>query len=576
MALRLTKTNKIIFAIVIVVLSGALGYLIWRVNQPDTVAPGDADAGGGGDGGGCCLPVLVNGVLACPYGEGSYACENDRPCCGATQILRCGEDTFCTGEGFLGYPNDCDECTESDLPPEQDCHTGSDCEACRFPNVGFCISGDCRCLPWDSDVQVPCTDGSDFSCDAKCPTGTIECSSQEEGCEPSRENCTCPVCNNKTYDITYCKPVETRPDLCDHTTITRSTLSDTQTATMTSYTNGPSVNIFSFAFYNTDNPYPAGDPKPICIPGTPSYPDTQCPSGSKPLILADSNMTTMRTSGSVTFKGSDVFVADMNWGGKKVENIKISAYFQATGGQLSIPDDACQENIAYSPTVVIYSPAWDISKRVVESCLEEGTENPVAQLTYTITVSNTGDGAGSISRIEDVLDSKVLAGFVQPGITTPGVFTSGKIVWDYSDPNLSIAAGTTRTYTYTLNIDKDSFGAYNNTVTVTPVGSSPLSATASIDADCEILVPEEPEEPVTPEEPEEPVTPEEPEEPVTPEESIPQTGIFDSTVGRVSVGLILVILGGIVYNMPNGMFRVQFKENSYKYRERFEKKVAKK
>ena len=39
MAIRLTKKNSIIFAVVIVVLCGSLGYLVWRVNQPETTAP---------------------------------------------------------------------------------------------------------------------------------------------------------------------------------------------------------------------------------------------------------------------------------------------------------------------------------------------------------------------------------------------------------------------------------------------------------------------------------------------------------------------------------------------------------
>ena len=223
--------------------------------------------------------------------------------------------------------------------------------------------------------------------------------------------------------------------------------------------------------------------------------------------------------------------------------------------------------IAYVPQAVIEEtePIWGITKNVVESCLDEGTENPVAQLTYTITVRNTGDGDGTIEKVTDDLDNKVLAAFVQSGITSPGDYTNGTILWDYTGTPLNIAAGTTKTYTYTLLIDKDSFGVYDNTVTLTPTGKTPTTATVSIDADCDVLIPEEP---VIPEEPENP------EEPVTPEETIPETGIFDSTVGRVSVGLILVILGGIVYSMPNGVFRIQ--RNTYKYRERFERKVANK
>ena len=46
MTLRLTKTSKVVFAISIFLLSGVLGYLVWRVNQPETVAPTESEAGG--------------------------------------------------------------------------------------------------------------------------------------------------------------------------------------------------------------------------------------------------------------------------------------------------------------------------------------------------------------------------------------------------------------------------------------------------------------------------------------------------------------------------------------------------
>jgi len=44
MELRLTKKNSVIFAVVIVILCGSLGYLVWRVNQPETTAPTESEA----------------------------------------------------------------------------------------------------------------------------------------------------------------------------------------------------------------------------------------------------------------------------------------------------------------------------------------------------------------------------------------------------------------------------------------------------------------------------------------------------------------------------------------------------
>jgi len=45
MAIRLTKKNSVIFAVVIVILCGSLGYLVWRVNQTNQLSPEDSDAG---------------------------------------------------------------------------------------------------------------------------------------------------------------------------------------------------------------------------------------------------------------------------------------------------------------------------------------------------------------------------------------------------------------------------------------------------------------------------------------------------------------------------------------------------
>ncbi|NLE31130.1 hypothetical protein GX618_02555, partial [Candidatus Dojkabacteria bacterium] len=58
--------------------------------------------------------------------------------------------------------------------------------------------------------------------------------------------------------------------------------------------------------------------------------------------------------------------------------------------------------------------------------------------------------------------------------------------------------------------------------------------------------------------------------------TVPQTGIFDSTLGRISVGFILLLIGGVVYNLPSEIFIHKFKENKFKYRVKFENNIWKK
>jgi len=195
-------------------------------------------------------------------------------------------------------------------------------------------------------------------------------------------------------------------------------------------------------------------------------------------------------------------------------------------------------------------PGLSMSKTVAKQCVGEGGENPNSELLYTITVSNTGTGVGQVSKIEDTLDTKIItAGIVPTDITEGGSYLEGKITWLFSSP-LTISPGETKVYSYKMMIDKSHFGIYANTVVLTPVSGDPIQATATINADCIITVP-----------------------------TVPQTGIFDSTVGRIAGGFGLIALGGFVYSMPSRVFllnRQSDERRRNKYRVRFESKIFKK
>jgi hypothetical protein len=166
---------------------------------------------------------------------------------------------------------------------------------------------------------------------------------------------------------------------------------------------------------------------------------------------------------------------------------------------------------------------------------------------YTITVNNTGTGLGQISKIEDTLDTKVVAaGIIPTEITEGGSYLGGKITWLFSTP-LTISPGETKVYSYKMIVDKSHFGIYTNTVVLTPVSGEPIQAAVTINADCIVTV--------------------------------PQTGIFDSTIGRIAGGFGLILLGGFVYSMPSRLFilnRQSEEKRRNKYRVRFESKIFKK
>jgi hypothetical protein len=207
----------------------------------------------------------------------------------------------------------------------------------------------------------------------------------------------------------------------------------------------------------------------------------------------------------------------------------------------------CQWNLCNQNACICLPSGLSISKTAGKKCIDEKTENPKSELLYTITVSNTGTGAGQVSKIEDVLDAELItAGIVPTNITAPGSYLSGKITWLFSTP-LIIPAGGTQVFSYKILIDKNNFGTYSNTVTLTPVSGDTIQANANITADCVVVV--------------------------------PQTGIFDSTIGTVAGGLGLILLGGFVYSMPTGVFmfnRYAEDKRRDRYRVKFESKIFKK
>ena len=105
------------------------------------------------------------------------------------------------------------------------------------------------------------------------------------------------------------------------------------------------------------------------------------------------------------------------------------------------------------------NPDWDIGKTAVETCENDWTENPIANLAYTITITNTNTntGSGIITRIEDTLDPKVDPAKVA-NISNGGVLEEGKIVWNLTSPLSDFTPGISKSFTYSVSVDKSGFG----------------------------------------------------------------------------------------------------------------------
>ncbi|MGI6443536.1 MAG: hypothetical protein ACOX06_00780 [Candidatus Dojkabacteria bacterium] len=135
-------------------------------------------------------------------------------------------------------------------------------------------------------------------------------------------------------------------------------------------------------------------------------------------------------------------------------------------------------------------PDWDIDKVSAETCVDDGTENPKAKITNTITVTNNGTGVGSLKSIVDTLDEKVVDGAVSD-ISHGGVYAGGKITWTFETGSelANYNPGQSKTFTYSYIVEKDKFGLYNNRAVATTVADNTFEDGASIEVRCNVVSP---------------------------------------------------------------------------------------
>lgn len=179
--MNLSKKNKIIAIIIIfLVLGGTGGYLLWRVNQENTVAPTDSDASschpkcdpgacqaqsnstcsdekhaGCGSGMGdpgvgkswCCTYTLV-----CTHSCGDKTCDEDETVTSCPKdCAKCGDNICSSTESLESCPEDCSVCgdnkctgSETLATCPEDCGTCGDSICGSNENSTNCAS-DCAC-----------------------------------------------------------------------------------------------------------------------------------------------------------------------------------------------------------------------------------------------------------------------------------------------------------------------------------------------------------------------------------------------------------------------------------------------
>ena len=237
------KTTIILLIVLFLIIGGTGGYLLWRVNQQDTVAPTDSSAGS--DQADCCCREPINKCRRkCQYKclEYKKECVEYQKCnrsvgyCevrGGLPGMDCDEDSDCPClkeedssecKRFAENPSNGPECTCTneanccEKVSQCKCTSGTQCPPCKWPLVAFCRSATgCTCIKYDEDDGFrPSERCDDTKPCVKCPEG-YEMTSQTGPCKAGEieksGSCTCYPCQNP-YTATICCKPKTQVDPC--------------------------------------------------------------------------------------------------------------------------------------------------------------------------------------------------------------------------------------------------------------------------------------------------------------------------------------------------------------------------
>ena len=638
--LNISKNGKIlIVALLVLILGGSGGYLLWRTNQPDTVAPTDSEAGGGV--GACCGPLGCVAGWKCEPTACSETISDKATCtksqADAKSFAVCSQykgasgtaTEVCKTEGqkvSCKY-NIAGTCVKDDNP--KDPEEGTCDKTCEWPEV--LMSDTCTCAKCGGQYSQICNGNPPTTCaPPACSSGSDAGTSVDwNGVLPGgyTRGGYCTVyhkdCNNPSRIYRYCKPASatntcdsgewlTKPtgsyEYCDPITYTAKAkdkngidktsvvakLNNVKRTSIT-FTNETATSVnFSESLSTTTSCLPVGtytlDLKWKDKKGATS---TACSLTTKFEIASSTNVCdggkwlTQPTGSyqycdpitytakakdsdgidktSVVAKLNDVKRTAITFTNETTTTVDFSEPLSTTTNCLPVgtytldlswkdKKGATSTNCALTTTFSILAdeqnPNWTIAKTGVEQCLENGD----AQVIYTIKIKNIGTGTGSIDKIVDALDSKVLASYITGTISEGGLFGSGSITWELEEAEETFVADQEKTYTYTLTIPKIAFGSYTNMVTATPTTGENFSDSVTVTVDCE--------------------------------QDIPQTGLFDSTVAKIIAGIVLLLLGFNLQRVDSGFRTVQNSLNklsisiqdtqSERRKRNFEKKIVKK
>lgn len=210
MSIRLSKKTSVIVAIILFfVIGGTGGYLLWKVNQEDNLAPTDSDAG-------TCKYICdgvwkekncVHGTSGCncteSEGVGSEADSGNLQCCAdyhteGCATTSCGDNSCNGSETLASCPADCAVCgddtcssTESLDSCPGDCSVCGD-NKCTGSEDSESCAADCACkaMTWTNKPTGTYTKSSTLPAITVASTNSTE----ETGVSVKLNGTTLPVC----------------------------------------------------------------------------------------------------------------------------------------------------------------------------------------------------------------------------------------------------------------------------------------------------------------------------------------------------------------------------------------------
>lgn len=240
-------------------------------------------------------------------------------------------------------------------------------------------------------------------------------------------------------------------------------------------------------------------------------------------------------------KGELTITATVLESGKSLGSASKAITFPETSSDAENPDGDTTEESSFT-----------VAKTANEQCVERVAPNN--SVTFTLTSTNRSTISQGVTSIKDKLplgftyvanSSKINNVVVTDSnyVTVSTVGSTQEIVWTKTEPWI-VNSNQALTITFNAIASGSALtGDNTNEVILTPqqIPADPSSLRATVtllvQQDCD-----NPEEEI----------PDVPVDPVDPDEDIPQTGIFDSIISKVILGILTITFGWYIYSKPSG------------------------